>query len=80
MASLNLKNVPQQLYARLKDSAQRNRRSLNNEAIVHLEKSLLSRPRLNDEELMRRIRERRERLNIWVTDEFINKAKNEGRL
>jgi len=79
MASLTLKNVPPELYDRLRQTAQKNRRSLNSEAIVQLEKSLLPTLHHDEEELMRRIRERRSRLNLWVTDDFINKAKSEGR-
>jgi len=40
MATLTLKNVPDGLYARLKLLAARNRRSLNQEAIAHLEEAV----------------------------------------
>ncbi len=39
--TLTLKNIPDAVYARLKASAQANRRSLNSEAIVCLEAVLL---------------------------------------
>ncbi|WP_425244381.1 FitA-like ribbon-helix-helix domain-containing protein [Thermostichus vulcanus] len=39
--SLTLKNIPDILYERLKASAEKNRRSLNSEAIVCLESVLL---------------------------------------
>jgi plasmid stability protein len=38
--SLTLKNLPDDLYGRLKQAAQQHRRSLNNEAIVCLEAAL----------------------------------------
>jgi antitoxin FitA len=38
--SLTLKNIPDDVYARLKTSAQEHRRSLNKEAIVCLESAL----------------------------------------
>jgi len=79
MPSLTLKNVPPELYGRLRETAQKNRRSLNSEAIVQLERSLMPALHHDQDELMRRIRERRSRLNLWVTDDFINKAKREGR-
>ena len=79
MASLNIKNLPQEVYDRLRENAHRNRRSLTREAIVQLEKSLLPVSHRDEEELMRRIRENRGRLNLWLTDEFLKKAKNEGR-
>ena len=39
--TLTLKNIPDELYERLKSSAETNRRSLNSEAIVCLESVLL---------------------------------------
>lgn len=39
--TLTLKNIPDDVYERLKLSAQANRRSMNSEAIVHLEAALL---------------------------------------
>jgi antitoxin FitA len=40
--TLTLKNIPDELYERLKESAAMHRRSLNSEAIVCLETMLLS--------------------------------------
>ena len=37
MVSLTLKNIPDELHALLKESAERNRRSLNSEVLVRLE-------------------------------------------
>ena len=37
MLSLTLKNIPEDLHARLRDSAARNRRSLNSEILARLE-------------------------------------------
>jgi hypothetical protein len=37
MLTLTLKNIPQDLHAMLKKSAERNRRSLNSEILVRLE-------------------------------------------
>ena len=36
MLNLTLKNIPKDLYARLKESAERNRRSLNSEILARL--------------------------------------------
>lgn len=82
MATLTLKNVPPDLYDRLKKTAQKNRRSLNQEAIVRLEEALVHSPSLTKATLMDRIRDRRARLarsGVWLTDEIINSAKAEGR-
>ena len=40
MATITLKNVPDDLYERLRQSAEANRRSINNEAITCLERML----------------------------------------
>jgi plasmid stability protein len=40
MTTITLKNIPDEIYSRLKKTAQRHRRSLNSEIIVCLEKSL----------------------------------------
>ncbi len=37
MLNLTLKNIPKDLHARLKESAERNRRSLNSEILARLE-------------------------------------------
>ena len=37
MATLTLKNIPDELHALLKESAEKNRRSLNSEILVRLE-------------------------------------------
>jgi plasmid stability protein len=46
MPTLTLKNIPEDLHARLKASAERNRRSLNSEILVRLEQGI-SRPVLD---------------------------------
>ena len=46
MPTLTLKNIPEDLHARLKASAERNRRSLNSEILVRLEQNI-SRPVLD---------------------------------
>jgi hypothetical protein len=37
MLNLTLKNIPKELHARLKESAEKNRRSLNSEILTRLE-------------------------------------------
>lgn len=54
--TLTLKNIPDALYQRLKQSAAANRRSLNNEAIVCLEGLLLP-ERVPAEARLARVRE-----------------------
>ena len=45
MSTLVLKNLPEELHARLKAQASAHRRSLTQEAILLLEQGLLARPR-----------------------------------
>lgn len=80
MATLTLKNVPDTLVRRLKEEAQQNRRSLNQETLLRLEDSLGQRSR----DVERTIASL-ERLHATmkdlppVDDEFIDRAKREGR-
>lgn len=63
MATLTLRNVPDELYAALKESAKRNRRSLNQEAIAELA----------------RARETHDEEAHWMTADEIDRFINEGR-
>ncbi len=59
--TLTLKNIPDDVYDRLKSAAQANRRSMNSEAIVRLE-SALTPGRLSPEERLARARDLRDAL------------------
>lgn len=79
MPSLTLKNIPDDLYEQLKEQAHRNRRSLNSEIIVCIERALKSR-RQTPDEIIHNARRLRESIGLYaVTDEEINRAKEEGR-
>ena len=79
MATLTLKNVPDGLYARLKQSATEHRRSINSEAIVCLESVLRSRA-FDPEAFLADVRALRRKIGpIHVTDRDINAAKRQGR-
>ena len=58
MATLTIKNVPEELYRQLKRSADAHRRSLNSEAITCLERAL-SHVQPDEEALMERVRQLR---------------------
>ncbi len=80
MATLTIKNVPDELYAALSRTAKQNRRSINSEAIVQLE-HLLDKERLDVEAELEEIRRLRTKTKgMWLTDKILEKAKNEGRL
>ena len=80
MATLTLKNVPDELYARLKAQAAAHRRSLNQEAIEVLGGAVPP-GRPSGEEQIRAIREFQESLGKTypVTNEEIDHRKREGR-
>lgn len=73
---MTIKNVPDDVYRRLKKSARLNRRSLNSEAIVLLERSLGDRRRSVEDSLaaLRRLHERLRDLPP-LDDEFLGAAK-----
>ena len=79
MATLTIKSIPETLHARLKAKAAENRRSLNSEVIVCLEESTanLRTDRTTTLERIRKIRGEFKGPNL--TDEFLQRAKNEGR-
>jgi plasmid stability protein len=63
MPTITLKNIPDELYERLKESAADHRRSLNSEVIVRLEQALLS-VRIDPDAFLARADARRERLAL----------------
>ncbi len=80
MATLTIKNLPRELHKRLKESAAKNRRSVNSEVILRLERSLTS-ARIDPQEFLERARALRNRTpELFVTDEELRKAKSWGRL
>ena len=80
MATLTLKNVPGELVDVLKQEAKQNRRSLNQEALSRLERSLESRQRSGAETVASlRLLHKRFSRPAFLTDRFLERAKNEGR-
>ena len=78
--NLTIKNVPDRLYGRLKRSAKLNRRSLNSEVIVNLEKALTA-TAPDPEEFLRRARAiRASTPRFFITERELQKAKRWGRL
>ncbi len=79
MASFTLKNIPDELYSRLKRSATAHRRSINSEALVCLERALVDQ-RTDPEPLLRRVDAVRERVRgPQLTDRALRTARNTGR-
>lgn len=78
MATLTIKNLPDRLYQRLKETARRHRRSINSEAIVRLEQAL-QHVEPNEEELIRRIRALRAEFPVHMSEAERHAAIEEGR-
>jgi plasmid stability protein len=77
--TLTLKNIPDEVYARLKDAAAAHRRSLNSEAIVCLESVLLG-AKIGTAERLARARELRSELRLSPSRApNIDKLKRQGR-
>ena len=80
MATMTIKNLPEELYDALKGQAERHRRSINSEAIVCLERALRS-SRIAPELLVTQARELRARTaDLYVTDDQLRSARDEGRV
>jgi len=78
-ASITLKNIPDDIYARLKEAAEAHHRSLNSEVIACLERTLLP-TRVTPQELLKRARHLRQGLpSAGFTAIVIQKAIDEGR-
>ena len=79
MATITIKNIPDELYARLRESAEMNRRSINSEVIVCIERGVASR-RVDPEAFLERARQLREWTAAYpIDDAGLQAAKNEGR-
>jgi hypothetical protein len=79
MPAVTVKGIPEGLLERLRAHAEKNRRSLNSEMIYRLEQSLESWP-VDAEEFLLRVKRLQERTNLPpLTDEYLKRAKEEGR-
>ncbi len=79
MPSITVKNIPEDLYERLKQLASANRRSVNSEIIICIEQAVSSR-RLDPEKVMAEARLLREKTSQYsVTDGELIQAKRAGR-
>ncbi|MCC5805251.1 MAG: hypothetical protein JJU00_02880 [Opitutales bacterium] len=82
MKTMTLRNVPDALHARLKESARRNRRTLSQQVIVELRRVDLEarvRKKADAERLIREVEEVRARIPGFLTAEEIDAAKRVGR-
>ena len=77
--TITVKNIPYDLYEKIKQNAAEHRRSINNEVIAIIENAYRSK-KIDPEDFLVTVRKLRERTKrIELTDRLINQAKNEGR-
>lgn len=79
MASITLKNVPENLYEKLKAAAEVHKRSINSEIIVCLEKSLLPRRQSAGEILAKAQLIRARATGSRFSLDELNQARRKGR-
>ena len=77
--TITVKNIPQNIYEKLKGRATSNHRSINREILSIFEEALALK-RFNPDEILHSARTLREKTGTFLlTQDFINKAKREGR-
>ena len=79
MASITVKNIPADLYDRLRQSAKANRRSINSEIIVCIDRAIRAQEFDLDATISAARRLRQRTAHYLITDEEFNQAKAEGR-
>ena len=79
MTTFTVKNIPPNLYEKLKKSAERNRRSINSEIIVCIEKSVQSQV-IDAEQALTKARQFRSLTQaVPISDDELVQAIEEGR-
>ena len=79
MTTFTIKNIPPGIYDKLRKSAEINRRSINSEIIVCIERTVCSQP-INPELILAQAREIRKMTRYSpITDEEFTQAKTVGR-
>ena len=80
MPAITLKNIPDDLYIKIKKSAEMNFRSINSEILFRL-KSSVAQKKPDIDYLLSQIHTLNENLQMPIlNDKFIELAKNEGRM
>jgi plasmid stability protein len=79
MATLTIKNLPDSLYALLKEKAAEHRRSINSEAILAVERAVV-RQAAEPAEMLSALRSARDRINqVYLTESALQNARGSGR-
>ncbi len=81
MRTITVKNIPDDVYNNLKKSATENRRSINSEIIVCIERNVKSRKRKSIENILAQAEELRYKSsNYIITDGEFSERKAVGRI
>jgi antitoxin FitA len=79
VATITIKNIPDELYVRLKAHAKANRRSINSEIILCIERAVRNQ-QLDVDEMLASARILREKTRGYaISDDELEQAKDEGR-
>lgn len=79
MPTITVKNIPPDLYERLKNAAQIHRRSLNNQIITYLENALRS-ERVDPQAFLARLNALHQEMSLPpLTDQLLENGKEFGR-
>ena len=79
MANFTIKNIPPDLYKKLKKAADMNRRSINSEIIVCIEKSVQSQAVDSENILVKARKLRKHTTDHPLTNQELSRRKNVGR-
>ena len=80
MPTITIKNIPNDLYEKLKKTAHEHRRSINSEIIMCIERNVSSR-RVQADDFLKRLETIQRQISLPpLTDQLLLKAKQEGRL
>lgn len=77
--NITIKNMPSDLYDRIRNNAKSHRRSINNEVIAIFEDALRAK-RFDPDEFLASVRQLREKTKpLMLTEAMLQRIKNEGR-
>ena len=80
MRAITVKNIPDNIYQRLKQSATENRRSINSEILVCIERTVQSQKHESVNDILARARKLRQKTKgHMLTDRKFSEMKTEGR-
>ena len=79
MPALTIKNIPDDLYDRLKEAARTHRRSMNSEILYYVERVLVPYKVDASEHLAMARKIREKTAGYTLSDEVLDSAKNAGR-